>query len=323
VIGGNVMTSVPYGFDLLIVRGWRPPHGWWRLPSIRHYRESATFGFQQIAVGIASAASGAVEAAMLPATIGFAAIGLLGRARALYSATAGRLGTILVETVYPFLPREWKNRESYGRHAAMFVQVTFFITVPAAALLGLEGRHLSRVLYGQKWMAMDPLIWPGALAGVATGVFATCAGILLAANRLRISLTIEVVMSAVTIAALAAAWTTHDVISYGWTLSVAEMCAAGVALWLVSPLIAAGWPRRAVLPPVFASLAGTAAVLVSRVAVPPSTPVWHVIETTTVFASVSVLTCRFAFPATFSALVRLLPGQHVLPAWVAGDAARA
>src|SRR5439155_1530845 len=83
------------------------------------------------------------------------------------------------------------------------------------------GRHVSRLLYGQKWIAMDPLIWPGALAGVAATIFVTCAGILLAAGRLRGSFLLELIMTVLSIGALCVAVSTHGVIWYGWALTAA------------------------------------------------------------------------------------------------------
>src|SRR5205823_7702404 len=140
---------------------------------------------------------------------------------------------------------------------------------------------------------------------------------------LRLSLLLELTMSGVTIGALLVAWSTHSVLWYGWALTISEMCAASVALWLVAPLLAAGWPRQAVYPPLVASLMGGASVVAVRTAFPPTTAFWHVVETTTAFSCVAVLTCRLLFPATFSSLLRIFPGHQIVPGWLAGDAARA
>lgn len=318
VIGGNVMTSLPYGVHLLVVRRWRPPLGWWRLPSLHNYRAPARFGLQQVATRMVSAVSGACEAAILPGAIGFNAMGLLSRARALYMTTGGRLGNVLVDAVYPFLPREAKNKTRYARHATTFLQVMFFITIPAAMFLGLEGRHLSRLLYGQKWVAMDPLIWPGVLTGLAATIFVTCAGILLAAGRLRGSLVLEIAMTIFSAGALLVAWSTRTVVWYGWALTVAQISAAAVALWIASSLLASGWPQR-LYPPLVASSVAAVSVIALRMALAPMTAFWHVAATTAMFFCVAVGTCRLGFPATFSELLRLMPGHQIVPGWIAGD----
>jgi O-antigen/teichoic acid export membrane protein len=320
VIGGNVVTSLPYGVHLLIVRRWRPPLGWWRLPSLSDYRASAQFGLQQMATGVVSAASGAVEAAVLPGAIGFNAMGLLGRARALYTTTAGRLSSVVVDAVYPFLPRAAADKERYGRHSTTFLQVILFLTIPAAAFVGLEGRYISRVLYGHKWVAMDPLIWPGALSGLLTTVFVACAGILLAAGRLRGSFLIQTGLTFFSGAALLVAWSTGRVLWYGWALTAAEGCAAALALRCVAPLLAPRWYERAVYPPLVATIIAATTVIILQAAFGPMTALWQIAATTAAFSCVAVITCRIGFPSTFSALLRLVPGQQIVPAWLAGDA---
>ena len=73
------------------------------------------------------------------------------------------------DVVYPFLPRHSGHRERYAAQATLYLQVMLLITVPGALFIGQQGPILSRVLYGTKWAAMDPLIWPGALIGLTVG----------------------------------------------------------------------------------------------------------------------------------------------------------
>jgi PST family polysaccharide transporter len=321
VIGGNVMTAFPYATHLLIVRGWRPSPGWWRLPSFDQYRASAHFGFRQIAMGLVSAASGAFEAAVLPGAIGFTAIGLLGRARALYTTTAGRLGTVLLEAVYPFLPREAADSTRYARHATTFLQVVLFVSIPGGVFLGLEGPSISRLLYGQKWIAMDPLIWPGALSGIAMTAFITTAGIVLAAGRLRAASVLDIAIAILSTAALTVAWSSHNVQSYAWSLTIVEISAAVVALWTVSAMMAPGWLQRAVLAPIVVAVLAAAAVLVADPMVEPFPIVARVGGAAALFSLVACVTCRFAFRASFSSLVRLAFGSRPAPVWLAGEPA--
>src|SRR5262245_25371559 len=92
VLGGNVARALPFGTDLLIVRGWRPAAGWWRWPDWSAYRPALRFGFQQTGSTLLHGLRGALEAAVLPGALGFTAIGLAGRAQALAGTTGGRGG---------------------------------------------------------------------------------------------------------------------------------------------------------------------------------------------------------------------------------------
>ena len=47
VIGNNVLVTLPFALDLLLVRGWRPARGWWRWPSWAGYSLQARFGLQE------------------------------------------------------------------------------------------------------------------------------------------------------------------------------------------------------------------------------------------------------------------------------------
>jgi O-antigen/teichoic acid export membrane protein len=238
----------------------------------------------------------------------------------LYTTTAGRLSAVIVDAVYPFLPRVSPDKQRYARHSTTFLQVILFLTIPAAAFVGLEGRYISRVLYGHKWVAMDPLIWPGALSGLATTVFVACAGILLAAGQLRRSFVIQTVLTLLSAATLLMAWSTGRVLWYGWALTVAEICAAAVALWNVAPVLAPRWYDRAVYPPVVATLIAATMVIILQAAFGPMAALWQIGATTAAFSCVAVITCRIGFPSTFSALLRMVPGQQMVPAWLAGDA---
>ena len=110
-----------------------------------------------------------MEATVLPGLLGFTALGLLGRAQSLFGITIGRVNGILIETVYPLLPRYATDLQQYQRQAVAFVQIALLVAIPGALFLGTEGPTVSRLLYGQKWSTADPLLWPGALFGPGDG----------------------------------------------------------------------------------------------------------------------------------------------------------
>src|SRR5215475_5513289 len=171
VLGGNVARALPFGTDLLIVRGWRPAPGWWRWPDWAAYRPALRFGFQQSGSALLHGLRSALEAAVLPGALGFTAIGLFGRAQALSATTVGRVGSILIETVYPLLPRFAANAESYPRQATLYLQIVALCAVPGAVYIGVEGAALSQLLYGERWVAANPLILPCALIGLGQLLF--------------------------------------------------------------------------------------------------------------------------------------------------------
>jgi O-antigen/teichoic acid export membrane protein len=192
VIGRNVVPSLPFAIDLLFVRRWRPTPGWWRLRDWREYSPAAKFGSQRVAGGIVGGLHHAADAVLLPALIGFSGIGFVNRAQALFSSTVGRVGAVLADTVYPFLPREMRHPARFAGYATLYLQLTLLLALPGALFVGQQGQLLSRVVYGAKWIDADPLMFPGAVIGLAAAVNAAAAGVLLAAGRVRVCLVLEV-----------------------------------------------------------------------------------------------------------------------------------
>ena len=186
--GSHVTSTLPPTIDLLLIRCWRPQPGWWRWPHWRAYQQAWQFGLLQVSAGSLYAVRRAVEATALPGLLGFTALGLLERAQALFSTTVGRVGGILIETVYPLLPRSAADEQQYRRQAMTFAQITLLMMIPGALFLGIEGPSLSRLLYGEKWHAADSLLWPGAVCGLGTVMFSLSISVLEAASRLRTSL---------------------------------------------------------------------------------------------------------------------------------------
>ncbi len=316
VIGGNVVAALPFTVDLLILRGWRPRQGWWRWPSWGRYTAQARFGLQRTGSNVMGGIRGAIEAAVLPAPLGFAAMGLINRAQALYGATLGRFGALLIDVVYPFLPRHSGHRERYAVHATTYLQVMLLVALPGACFIGQQGPILSRVLYGTKWAAMDPLIWPGALIGLSLAVMATASGIVMAAGQLRTCLAINAVASTAGIAALAAAWTTRDALPYSWALAGGQIAASLVSVWWASRLLERRWVYTVVLPPLTAALAALLAVHLVPVRAVSPRPIVALAVASVVFGAASFVVMRVGFRTIVGRLLLNLPAGGRLRAFL-------
>ena len=115
VAGSQVAALLPFSLYLLVVRRWRPATGWLRWPDWRAHAAAMRFWGQALTSGLLYSARGALEAAVLPGALGFASLGLLGRAQALHANTSGRVGNVLRDAVYPVLPRSARRRRERGR----------------------------------------------------------------------------------------------------------------------------------------------------------------------------------------------------------------
>jgi len=317
VLGANVLTPVPFAVDLLLIRRWRPRPGWWRWPGRAACRRALAFGFQQTGAALLSSARGAVESAVLPRAVGYASIGLLNRAQALSAGTVGRVGNVLVETAYPFLPRYAGDPAAYARQATLFVQVLAMAMLPGVAYVGLEGRALSRLLYSERWAAADPLIWPSALGALGAAMFGVGSAVLLARSELRRSLALSALATLLTVPTVAVAWTSGAVLPYAWALAAGQLAGGAVALAAAGRRLVPGWLWSAPLPAAIGSAAAAGAVLAARPLLPSGwPPAAHLAAETLVYGLALVLVLRLGFAAPLAGLLQRVPGGPRTSRWL-------
>jgi O-antigen/teichoic acid export membrane protein len=312
VIGGNVASAIPFLVDLLIVTGWRPRPEWWRWPNTAVHRPLLRFGLQQVSAGVLHGAHSFLASFVLPTTLGFAAMGLLDRAWGLFSTTVGRVSTSVLETVYPLLPRYAADHDRYPQQATLFTQVMMMVAIPGAVFLGLEGAALSHLVYGDKWVAADPLFLPGACAGLGLTMLYTGSSILLAANRLRNCFSLDVLGAALSVPILFVALAGGGMIGYAWALAAGQLLLGSIALAQASPLLLSGWVRVSLLPIAAASALGAAAILLAEQHVAGMPLFVRLGLSTSLYVSVVALSIRVLFADTLGALLTRLPGELLM-----------
>jgi PST family polysaccharide transporter len=315
VLGANVVSTLPFAIDLLWVQRWDPGAGWWKWPNWNGYRQALSFGTQRIGGVVVAGVGAMLESVVLPAAIGYQWIGLLARSRALFGTTAGRVGAVVVETIYPFLPRVANEPRLYARHATRFIQAMLFVLVPGALFLGVAGPHVSRVLYGHKWVAMDPVIWPGTLSGLALALFGAFSAVLLAAGHVRVTLKLDVWAAVLTSATLLVAWIVGDPVGYGWALALTEAALALGSAACASRYLQPGWIKAVVVPPLTAAGVATIAVAIGQ----PFISSYHVFQQLVamwvLFAAVFIVILRFLFANSLVPLLAL-PGGRQVGGWL-------
>lgn len=307
VLGGNVLSALPFTFDLLLVRRWRPRQCWWRTPDWTLYRSALQFGFQRTGSALLHAARGWLEAVVLAPLLGFDMLGFWNRAQAIYGTTVRRLESAVTEAVYPVLPRYAADERRYPEHATLFAQALFLVAIVGGLFIGLEGPTLSRLLYGDKWVAADPLIWPATLAGIALTMFSGCWSVLLAANRLRICLALDTLIGGVAIAMAAIVVMGGDMIRYAWAITAGYLVAATIAAFAATPLVTPRWARVAILPPLVSAPIAAVVILGARPFLQEVPAAARLAMTGSLYAVVVLLVLRSLFPQTLAGLLGWMP----------------
>lgn len=316
VLGSNVVTPLPFAVDLLLVRRWRPRPGWWRWPDWTLYRPALRFGLQQSGSRLLGGTRGTLESIVLPGAVGFVSIGLLDRARALFTSTIGRAEQVLVETAYPLLPRYAGDPKLYAHQATLFWQILMLVLVPGAFYLGLEGPALSRLLYGERWIAADPLFWPGALAGLGFGLFGAASSVLLAASRLRICFLLDALAAGLSVPVIAVAWAGGGIVAYAWVVAAGQLAVGTIALGMASSRLAVRWVRSALVPPAVSSLLAIGAVLIVDRSGIISALIPQLCLATCVYALTVAVSLRGLFPGALASVLSGVPRGSRVSGWL-------
>lgn len=315
VIGAHVVSALPLGFDLLVIRRWRPPRGWWGRPDWTRYGLPLRFGGQQGASALFLSARKALEGVVLPMTLGYAAVGLLGRAQALFGMGVGRITFALGESVYPLLAVSSTDRLAFARLATFFAQTVAWLAIPGGVYLAWDGAAISRLLYGAKWVDADPLIVPAVVAGMAH-VGLIVGWVLLADNRLRQCLLLDATAAGLALPSLLVVWAGGTLTDYAWALAGAEVTVAVVTMTCASRYFTAGWIRIVLLAPAVASLVALTAMVAVEGALTFDVPVTRVIVGGTVYGATVLLAYRVLFPHELAAVVGRLPGGRRAGSWL-------
>jgi O-antigen/teichoic acid export membrane protein len=316
VLGANVIRGIPFGLDLLVVRRWRPGPSWWRWPMWRAYRAPSRFGLQQASSALLYGFRGFLEVVALPGALGYSAIGVLGRAQALFTTTIGRGADIMTEAVYPLLPRYAGDSTQYARKGTLLWRSMCLFAVPGALFIAIEGTSLSRMLYGKRWIDADPLILPAVVLGLAHILFLTASSLLLGSNRLRTCFLLDLLAATTAAPAVAVVLLGGRLITYLWAVAVADAVAAFAAVACVSRQMTRGWISEVFGPPVLSSIVAAIVVVGLHGFWMTQSPIFRVLMSGCTYLGVVAVVLRVMFPMTLKILLTVVPGGERLLNWL-------
>jgi len=304
----TLLVPLPFAYDLFVREGWRPDWSW----SWKRYRPSWEFGAMRIAAGSFVGVALMLESSWLAGALGFAVLGLVGRATGLAQLLCGRVAGLLALSVYPVLTRIPPGTDSYRQASAMYLRTVLWTVVPAAVVAGLLAAPLVHVLYGNQWTDAIPMV-PWTMAGAAVAAAAqTGYTLLLAHGRQDRCLRADMWRLAGTVIILVAVL----------PLGIERYLMALVVIHLVSLALVMRWLANAgavssrgltdaFAPPLVSAAAAGAVLLVVRgVAAPSGSPAGTSILYGAVFAAAYLVCLRLAFVPQLRELVSYLPERQ-------------
>lgn len=185
---GNMIFVLPLIVDYFV----RRPYPLRFLPNwYRNYREGLAFGANRIASTSLQTGANVVEHSILSGIFGFSTLGVYTRSIGLAQITSGRIGPVVIQTLYPVLTRAEASTERFRRFAGLLFQGVVWTSLPAAVFLGLEADRLVRLLYGEKWVEVIPLMAAAAALLALRGLHLTMNQLMLANLQQRLCLRLD------------------------------------------------------------------------------------------------------------------------------------
>lgn len=304
----TLLVPVPFIYDLFVTERWRPTWAW----NWERFRPAWRFGMARVtAVSFVSAAL-MLESSWLTGALGFAALGVFGRAIGLAQLLCGRVSGLLAMAVYPVLTRIPADTESYRRASAMYLRTVVWTVVPAALLFSVLAAPVVRLLYGQQWLAVIPMLPLTLAGGAAAAASHTGYTLLLAHGRQDRCLRADVWRLIGTAAALAV-FLPFGIQRYLVGLAVVHVVSLGLVLsWLTrAGAVSTRSLADAFAPPaVSAVVAGTALLAARGLAARFDYVVVDAIVSGVVFSVAYVACLRVAFSAQLRELVVYFPKRR-------------
>ena len=299
-----------FAIDLLLVERWRPTFQW----SHERYRSSREFGSRRVMSLSIVVGTTLFESSVMARQVGFALLGLFGRATGMATLFCQRFSSLLTSAIYPVLARIPRGSPAYQRVSALVLRTVAWLVVPIAVGVTLIRQDLITLMYGSRWLAVIPLVPLAMLGGVFLAIGAASYSLLLASQEARLCLYSDVWRLIAMPAAVLIA------IPFGLQAYLLGL----VIVHLISTVLTLYWLRQtggvvlkgivsAVIPPLAATaVAVLATESVRLIALTQTPPILRLAIYIPVFASIYLLVLRSAFAAPLREVVSYLPkADHV------------
>lgn len=184
-----VLLGVPAAIDLFFIAKWRPDWTW----SWPRYRATARFGATRIGSGALQRGSKVVEQTLLASTYDFTGLGMFTRAIGLATLIAGRIGSLVLDSLYPVITRAEQRSAQFRRYASLILRGVIWIVLPIAAILAFTAEDLVNLVYGAQWGDVVPLMpYAAAVSGIG-GMTIASSSLVLANNEIRANLVLDLI----------------------------------------------------------------------------------------------------------------------------------
>ena len=138
-----------------------------------------------------------VRQSMITRFYGLGVMGLVNRAEGLINLTARRVGDVALQSLYPVITRFPASTEAFNRASGRLLTGVAWVIMPTSGFLLVLPNDIVDVLFGSKWIGLTPFLAPSVLGVVCVTLTTALARLMLANDRARQSVQIEVLNGSV------------------------------------------------------------------------------------------------------------------------------
>lgn len=174
----GMLVTLPFIYDLFIIEKWRPAWTW----SWSSYREVWRFGLTRLGSGLVGSGRQLMETSVLTSVVGFAMLGIFGRSIGLAQLFCQKFASQLMYAIYPILTRIDGREGDPTRVGGLVLRIVAWTAMPIAVVFANLAAPVVRVVYGDNWTAVTPLL-PWAMGWGVLGALSTATYMLLLAKQ--------------------------------------------------------------------------------------------------------------------------------------------
>jgi O-antigen/teichoic acid export membrane protein len=304
------VVPLPFLYDIFFRCDWRPTWAW----DFQRLKPALKFGVNRQLSGAIVAGRRLLESSMVVQVLGFASFGVYGRAIGLAELICNRILGHAIEALYPSLTKIDVGTARFRRISALVLRTSAWLSVPIAALMAQLAAVIVKLIYGDKWLEVIPLVgWSMALATTGA-VYFTLYKLLLAHEQQRQCLWTDVLLVAGTVVSL------YFLLPSGLVVYMQGLLVTQIALITIAAFLlhsGHGIEAGAVVQAFAAPIVGTAcasAVFLDDVA----HTFGGLAETVTIgvqvvlYVIIYAIVVRILFPGPLRELVSYMPKQELL-----------
>jgi teichuronic acid exporter len=299
------VIPVAFAVDLFAIERWRPTFSW----HADRYRATGAFGMRRVLSVSFVSASNLIESGTMARAIGYAAMGIFGRAIGMATLFCQRIAALMMSALYPVLARVPRSSEAYRRVSALVLRVVVWFVLPVGVVVSFMRDEIVTTLYGDRWLTVIPLVPRAMAVGVCLAAVQTVYSLLLANENPRQCFFADLWRL------VGMAFAVFLVLPYGVNAYLAALFVVhAVALvlvlfWLATHNAITTTGVLAAFLPASASvvLAAITAETFRSLALAPLPPALRIVAYGAVFGSTYLLALRILFPGLLHEVVGYLP----------------